>query len=72
METIIVPGGTITLGNSDFKCPKCDFLHTEKDYYKQLDKSKSGVIKKLCKSCKTWLGITVDMQSDVRVWLHTK
>jgi hypothetical protein len=57
----------LCISKVDFRCPVCDRLYTEKDYYKRLDKSKSGVIYKKC-SCGFWLGITVDYRGDVRVW----
>jgi len=57
----------LCISKVDFRCPVCDRLYTEKDYYKRLDKSKSGVIYKKC-SCGTTLGVTVDYRGDVRVW----
>lgn len=67
--TIKIPNGFISMCNTDFNCPSCKQIHSEEDYYKQLIKSKHGVIHKKCKSCKTWLGITFDIRGDIRVWL---
>jgi len=60
--------GIICLCKTDFNCPKCGCLHTEDDYYNQLDKSKHGLIYKKCKGCKTKLGISSDYKSNVVVW----
>lgn len=67
----LVVGGNaiISMSESDFKCPKCECPHSEEDYYGRLYKSKSGLIYKSCKGCKTKLGITSDIRGDVRVWL---
>jgi hypothetical protein len=61
--------GFICVAKTDFKCPKCECLHTEDDYYKQLDKSKHGLIYKKCKGCGTKLGITSDFKGDIHAWL---
>ena len=61
--------GIMCMVETDFKCPKCECPHTEKDYYDRLSKSKKGLIYKQCKDCKTKLGITTDMKGDIRVWL---
>jgi len=61
--------GIVCLCQTDFNCPKCGKLHTEDDYYKQLDKSKHGLIYKKCKGCGVKLGITSDIKGDIRVWL---
>lgn len=60
--------GILCMSETDFKCPKCECVHTEDDYYARLDKSKHGLIYKRCKGCKTLLGITTDIRGDVRVW----
>ena len=58
--------------DADFKCPKCECPHSEKDYYDRLYKSKRGLIYKQCIGCKTELGIKTDIKGDVRVWLKKK
>ena len=68
-KSIRIPNGIISIVDVDFKCPKCECPHEEKDYYPQLYKSKSGLIYKNCKGCKTKLGITSNMMGDVVVWL---
>ena len=67
--TIKIPDGFITMSHADFNCPVCGQLHSEVDYYKQLNKSKHGLIHKHCKNCNAWLGITSDMRGDIQVWL---
>ncbi len=68
-KTIQYGPALITVVKLDFECPKCTYLHTEKDYYKQYANSKKGFIYKKCKGCKTKLGISFDMHCDVVVWL---
>lgn len=61
--------GYLCVVETEFKCPKCECPHTEDDYYRQLSKSKRGLIYKKCKGCGTKLGITSDIRGDIRVWL---
>ena len=67
--SVKIPNGIITFVDVDFKCPKCECPHTEDDYYDKLYNSKHGLIYKKCKGCKTKLGITTNIKSDVVVWL---
>ena len=71
-KCIQIDNAIITLCETDFKCPKCDYVYHEEDYYSQLDKSKRGLIYKHCKGCKTKIGITTDIRGDVRVWLKNE
>ena len=64
--------GILCMSITDFKCPKCGCLHTEDDYMKRLDKSEHGLIYRHCKGCKSIIGITFDIRSDVRVWLKSE
>lgn len=59
----------VTFADTDFNCPKCSCPHKEKDYYTRLYNSKTGVIYKSCKECKTKLGISSNIKGDVVVWL---
>ena len=68
-KTLIIPDGFLTLAESDFKCPKCNFGYTEEDYYNRLSKSKKFYIYKTCKGCKVKLGVSSDIKGDVVVWL---
>ena len=61
--------GILSIIDVDFKCPKCECPHSETDYFDMLRKSKQGLIYKQCKGCKTKLGITTNMQGEVKVWL---
>ena len=67
--SVRIPNGILTMVDIDFKCPKCECPHTEDDYYNRMCKSKTGLIYKQCKACKTKLGITSDIKGDVVVWL---
>lgn len=69
--SIRVPNGILTMVNVEFECPNCSCLHSEDDYYNQLNKSKCGIIYKGCKCCKTKIGITTNMIGDVCVWLKS-
>lgn len=68
MTCITIPNGIICISKTDFKCPSCDKLFTEKDYYSQLYKSKRGLIYKRCNCCGIRMGITTCIRGDVRVW----
>ena len=68
-QTIELNNGFITLSDTNFKCPRCQFEHGDKDYYKRLYNSKRGFIYKSCNGCKIKLGISVDYKGDVVVWL---
>jgi len=70
--SIRIPNGIISIVDIDFKCPKCEYPHSEEDYYSSLSKSKRGLIYRQCKGCKTKLGITIDMRGDVQVWLKSE
>jgi len=50
--SVRIPNGIISMVYVDFKCPKCECPHSEKDYYDRLYKSKRGLIYKQCKGCK--------------------
>lgn len=63
------PGFHLDMCDVDFKCPKCTCPHSEEDWCAKLDKSKKGHIYIKCKGCKTKIGVTTDIQGDVRVWL---
>lgn len=71
-QVIKVPGGLITLVDTDFKCPRCTKLHHEDDWYPRVNKSKHGVIYMRCKGCKVSLGVTTDIKGDVVVWLKSE
>lgn len=60
--------GILCMSETDFRCPKCGYLHKEADYYYRLEKSKYGLIYKQCKGCKTRLGITPGYNGDIYVW----
>ena len=68
MTCIPIKNGFLCLSKTDFTCPVCGKQYTEADYFRQLDKSKTGLIYKKCKGCGKWLGITTDIKGDVRVW----
>ena len=70
-SSIRVPNGILSLVETDFNCPKCECLHLEEDYSKQMEKSNTGVVYKICKGCKSKIGIAIDMRGDVKVWLKT-
>jgi hypothetical protein len=67
--SIRTPNGIISMVDVNFKCPKCECLHYEGDYYDKLYNSKNGLIYKQCKVCKSKLGISTDIRGDVHVWL---
>ena len=67
ISCITVPNGIICISKTEFNCPSCGKLYTEKDYYSQLDKSKRGLIYKRCK-CGIRIGITSDIRGDIRAW----
>lgn len=71
-RSLRIPNGIITFVESDFKCPKCECPHEEKDYYDKLCKSESSFIYKKCIGCKTILGITFDIRGDTRVWIKSE
>jgi NAD-dependent SIR2 family protein deacetylase len=66
---IPIKNGILTMVDVDFKCPNCEHEYEEKDWYPQIEKSKTGLIYKKCKGCGKKLGITTDMKGDVQVWL---
>ncbi len=68
-ESICMAGAIISLARVDFKCPACEYPYEEKDYFTRLNNSKHGFIYKTCKGCKEKIGIAIDMQGDVAVWL---
>jgi len=68
-KSIKIPNGIITLSETDFKCPKCECIHSEEDYYSKLRNSDKHFIYKKCKGCKTTLGISSNIMGDVVVWL---
>ena len=68
-QSFRIPNGIVTIADVDFKCSKCEYPHTEEDYYNKLYKSDKGLIYQGCKGCKTKIGITTDIRGDVRVWL---
>ena len=59
----------VTLVETDFKCPKCECVHHEDDYFSKMYASDSGFFYQKCKGCKTKLGITTNIMGDVLVWL---
>jgi uncharacterized C2H2 Zn-finger protein len=73
-QTVFIAGALVSLCNTDFKCPECGEVHSEKDWYPRFFKSKHGTISRQCKNedCKKRLGITTDMRGDVVVWLKSK
>lgn len=68
----MIGNAIVSMVETDFNCPKCNHAYTEADYYKQLSMSENCLIYKTCKSCKTKLGITVNMVGDTVVWEKTK
>lgn len=71
-SVILMAGALIDLCDVDFKCPRCEKPHTEKDWYPKFEKSKHGMIHMRCKGCKVWLGVSTDMKGDVVVWLKSE
>lgn len=69
MTCLPLKNGFLCLAKTDFNCPVCGKYYTEEDYYRQLDKSRDGLIYKKCKGCGQRIGITTDMRGDVRVWV---
>lgn len=69
LNLITNPKAILSIIDLNFKCPQCECPHLKKDYYHILCKSKQGLIYKKCRGCENKLGITIDMQGDVRVWL---
>ena len=72
MKCIPIKNGIICISKTDFKCPKCECPHTEDDYYSRIEKSKTGLIYKKCKGCKSMLGITSDVRGDIHAWLKSE
>ena len=68
-QCIPIGSGIICLVETDFNCPNCEYRYEAKDYETRLFNSKRGVIYKTCKGCGRKMGITTDIQGDVRVWL---
>lgn len=68
-HSIILNNGIITLADTDFKCPKCECVHNENDYYTKLYKSDIWFIYQNCKGCKDKLGISINIRGDVVVWI---
>lgn len=61
-----VPGGIITMCDTDFICPICTCPN---DAMRWLDNPKSPMVGRIkCKGCKRFVGITTDMKGDVVVW----
>jgi predicted RNA-binding Zn-ribbon protein involved in translation (DUF1610 family) len=71
-KCIPVNGGLITISETDFNCPACGEQYFEKDYWRQLDKSKYGLIYKRCKGCGVWMGISTNIEGDTVVWLKSE
>lgn len=70
--SIPIQNGIISMCYTDFKCPVCECVHGEDDYFKRMQKSKYGLIYRKCKGCKTMLGITTCMRGDVKVWIKSE
>ena len=68
-QSVIYRGAILTIVETSFKCPRCEYAYTEDFWYPQLDKSKTGLIYKKCKGCKSKIGITTCMTGDVKVWM---
>lgn len=68
-RSVRVPNGIISLVETEFNCPNCTCHHEEDDWYGKYRKAAGHVLYMNCKGCKTKLGITLDMRSDVVVWL---
>jgi transcription elongation factor Elf1 len=68
---IRIPNGILTFVEVDFNCPGCGHPHPEKTYIKKMQKSKTGLIYKLCPGCNESIGITTNQQGDVVAWLKS-
>jgi len=61
--------GFMCMVETDFKCPKCGYLHHEKDYYPKMQKKGDDLVYIKCKGCKTKLGVAPDFKGDIHVWI---
>ena len=70
MQTIIVPNGTITIADSCFNCPKCDFSIESTEYHHRLERTPQ--INAKCPNCNTRLALTVNYKNGVSAYINPK
>lgn len=70
-QTLSIPGGTISIVDTDFRCPACQERYDQEWYYKALYNSKWGFIYKTCRRCGERLGISSNIRGDTVVWLKS-
>lgn len=70
METIITPNGTITMADSCFNCPKCDFSIESTEYHHRLERTPTINIK--CPNCKTRLTLTPNYKNEISAYTNPK
>lgn len=66
--SIPINNGIISICYTDFKCPICNYIHQEEDWYTRYEKSKHGLIYMNCKGCKSKIGVTINIMGDVVTW----
>ena len=69
-ETIITPNGTITMAESFFDCPNCQFLIAAEDYHSRLEKTPK--INAKCPKCKTRLILTPNYKNGISAYIKPK
>ena len=65
MKAIHVPNGIVHIGESKADCPYCTRHIEFEEVEIQMNKSKDGYIRKKCKGCKRFIGITSDIRGDI-------
>lgn len=66
-ETIITPNGTITMAESFFECPNCQFPIASEDYHTRLEKTPK--INAKCPKCNTRLILTPNYKNGISAYI---
>lgn len=64
-----IPNGIICMSETSFECPKCHTKYSGERESERLHNAKRMLIYKRCTTCRSWIGITSDIQGDIRSWL---
>ena len=64
MKAVLVNNGIVHINESKAICPHCTKGFKVEEFEDAWYKSKSPIIRKKCKGCKRFVGITTDMKGD--------
>ena len=70
MPTIKIPNGVLTMAESFFNCPNCQFPIAAEDYHHRLERTPK--INAKCPNCNTKLILTPNYKNGISAYIKSK